>query len=85
MLVKLLDYKGAEAWINPVHVRLVRPAGRFTEIVLGTRPSMSGFWTLKVRGSPEEVAYVLNAGMPADGYIPDDEGHAGGHATAFVP
>jgi hypothetical protein len=72
MLVRFTDRKGKVCWVNPVHVRAVRPHKGGTAIVL----PVSGLeGSVEVRLPVDDVARMLNAGMPicAAALPPDDE------------
>ncbi len=65
MLVKLIDIKGNEVWLNPVYVKAVtsnRKKG-YTEV----HCSAFGAWstsTVKVNASADDVAAALTEAMP---------------------
>lgn len=70
MLTPFQMMNGDEIWINPIHVRLVRPdrgllgsGGKGTEIFLG-QESMTGL-RVSVNHTPRTVAEALNKAMPA--------------------
>lgn len=65
MLVKVIDIKGKEYWLNPVYVKAVtaKPGKGITEIHCSSFGSF-GTSTIKVRGSADEVAAALSEAMP---------------------
>ncbi len=84
MLVKLTDSKGTDVWINPVHVRLVRRKGRHTEVFVPFNANW-GAVSIKTRQPLDEVADLLNAGMPdLLGFAPDDDGTNSAAAAAAM-
>jgi uncharacterized protein YlzI (FlbEa/FlbD family) len=79
MLVRLTELRGQPVWVNPIHVKAVRPKSKFTEIIIPMNSAL-GQASVKVKESAEEVVELLNAGMPD--YLPplppDDEGGTAG-------
>lgn len=63
MLVRLTETKGQPVWVNPIHVKAVRPKSKYTEVFV---PLNSAFGTvsIKVKETADEVVDALNAGMP---------------------
>jgi len=91
MLVKFTDIKGAEVWINPVHVKVVRETKKGTEIlmVVGNPSGLGGggAWSVKTETPVDEAAAMLNAAMPdLAGFAPEDESgvEPGGSAAAAM-
>ncbi|MEQ8769972.1 MAG: hypothetical protein RIB60_05630 [Phycisphaerales bacterium] len=81
MLVKLIDHKGKERYINPIYIKSMTAKGQ-----LETEIEISG-WSSKVRVKQpvDEVALAVNAAMPdAAAYIAaqEDEKAAQDAATA---
>lgn len=76
MLVEFQDNKGQTVWVNPVHVRMVRVRGKFTEITFGVGHGTWGLWVVKVAEAPERVAQRLNdaAGLSLASLPLDDDG-----------
>jgi len=66
MLVKILDHKGKERWLNPIYVKSLLPKGDDA-----TDIEVSGWATkVRVKQSADEVALAINAAMPdAAAYI----------------
>ncbi len=62
MLIKVIDTKGRQRWINAAYVKALRASGSMTEI------EVAG-WTSKVRVAQEldEVAAAINMAMPEFG------------------
>ncbi len=83
MLVQFTDSEGRETWINPIHVKAVRTSKGVFGGVKGTEiwfDWRSDSVSITVKESPEQVATILNAAMPAVvAYTPDDDA-AGGKA-----
>lgn len=61
MLVKVIDHKGKERYINAAFVKSVAPKGEQTEI------EVSG-WAVKIKVDrpAEEVATIINAALPSN-------------------
>lgn len=60
MLVKVIDYKGKERFINAAFVKAVHPKGS-SECEI----EVSGWHTkIRVKAEPERVAEVINGAMP---------------------
>lgn len=61
MLVKVIDHKGKERYINAAFVKSIAPKGEQTEI------EISG-WAVKIKVDrpAEEVATIINAAMPGN-------------------
>ena len=65
MLVKLIDIKGQEIWINPVFVKAVRPAKKgVTEVFIAFGNHWSPQSSVKVKANADEVAEAISAAMP---------------------
>jgi hypothetical protein len=78
MLVKLTT-KTNDIWVNPLHVRLVRPKRNGTDLVLAHT------WTVRVDQPAEEVATLISASLPAMiPFVPDDTDDAGGDAAVVA-
>lgn len=61
MLVKVIDHKGKERYINAAFVKSIAPKGEQTEI------EVSGWATkIKVDRPAEEVATIINAALPSN-------------------
>lgn len=69
MLVRIMDAKGKERWLNPIYVKSLIPKGDSTDI------EISGWSTkLRVKQAADEVALAINAAMPdAAAYIAAQE------------
>ncbi|MCB9845146.1 MAG: hypothetical protein H6811_04060 [Phycisphaeraceae bacterium] len=73
MLVRLTDTKGRSAWINPIHVRLLREKKEITEVFI-TPVSLGVSPVLRVPMRMDDVAAMLNASMPdLASFAPDDD------------
>lgn len=61
MLVKVIDHKGKERYINAAFVKSIAPKGEQTEI------EVSG-WAVKIKVDrpADEVALVINAALPSN-------------------
>jgi hypothetical protein len=61
MLVKVIDHKGKERYINAAFVKSIAPRGEQTEI------EVSG-WAVKIKVDrpADEVATVINAALPSN-------------------
>ena len=84
MLVKVIDHKGKERWINPIYVKSMQAKGADT-----TEIEMSGWATkLRVKQPADEIAVSINAAMPdAAAYIAaaaEDEQSAQDATTAVA-
>ncbi len=81
MLVQFIDSEGRETWINPIHVKAVRTSKGLLGGVKGTEiwfDWRSDSVAVTVKESPEAVATILNAAMPAVvAYSPDDDAAGG--------
>lgn len=67
MFIRFTDAEGREAWINPIHVKLVRTRKGMLGGVKGTEIWFSraaGAEAVNVPLAPAEVAMALNAAMP---------------------
>lgn len=67
MFIRFIDAEGRDAWINPIHVKLVRTRKGMLGGVKGTEIWFSrstGSEAVNVPLAPEEVATALNAAMP---------------------
>lgn len=84
MLVPFTDSEGREAWINPIHVKVVRTKKGLLGGKKGTEVWFSwttGSESIKIPEEPSAVAMKLNAAMPEmiaqqplPPFSPDDEG-----------
>jgi len=65
MLVKLIDIKGKEVWLNPVYVKAVTANKRkgYTEVHCSSFGSF-GTSTIRVNVPADEVAAALTEAMP---------------------
>ncbi len=72
MLVRFEDTKGKPAWINPIHVKMLRQKKEITEVYVSGTPGWNSPY-LKVRMAMDEVADMLNAAMPDMAFVPDDD------------
>mgnify|MGYP001182300799 FL=1 len=65
MLVKMIDIKGKEVWLNPVYVKAVSANTRkgYTEVYCSSFGSF-GTSTIKVNAPADEVAAALSEAMP---------------------
>lgn len=81
MLVRLTDTKDQPVWVNPIHVKAVRPKSKYTEVFVPLNSSF-GTVSIKVKGTPEEIVDALNAGMPdlLPPLPPEDDASGGGFA-----
>jgi len=81
LFVQFTDSEGRETWINPIHVKAVRTSKGLLGGVKGTEiwfDWRSDSVAVTVRETPEAVATILNAAMPAViAYAPDDDGRSG--------
>jgi hypothetical protein len=89
MLVRLEDIKGRPYWINPTHVKLIQQdkKGLVTELVMSYQSGFSTSLVIKVDRPIDEVAQLVNAGMPlidlgpGSGYGDEDSGPDDGGAA----
>jgi len=83
MLVKINEVKGKPIWINPVHVKGVRPWKQGAMLYIAINSNF-GEQSIKTTDPVEEVVKLLNAGMPDWlSLMPlEDDGRAGGAAAA---
>lgn len=78
MLVKLTSSR-KDIWVNPLHVRFVRPKRTGADLV------MAHMWTVKVDQPAEEVAALISASLPTMiPFVPDDTDDAGGNAAVVA-
>jgi hypothetical protein len=86
MLVQFTDSEGRETWINPIHVKTVRTSKGMLGGVKGTEIWFDWRYDsvpITVKDSPEAVATMLNAAMPAVvAYVPEDDAAGGKGHTA---
>lgn len=65
MLVKLIDIKGQEIWVNPVYVKAVRPSKKgVTEVFISFGSQWAAQTSVKVKANADEVAEAISAAMP---------------------
>lgn len=72
MFVKFTDKKGRDVWVNPLHVKIVAPAGPSAADLYFTHGSWGTGSYIRVRTAPDEAALALSAAMPPIAFVPDD-------------
>lgn len=71
MFVRFADKKGRDVWVNPLHVKVVAPAGNdMSDLYFTYGPWGTGNY-IRVRQSPTESTLALDAAMPPISFIPD--------------